>query len=290
MDLIFPHPNITPTKLSEVASADCCKLCNSPEPLHPCSHVIPQWMYEMLPMDNRRMRIASSHQGEWEQRSLTGIYGTFVCRKCEDRFATWDGYAAAVLRRQPTATTQGWDFGQYDYARLKRFFLSIMWRIHACEKFFEEVDLGSYVNPLAKCLLNDDTNALRDFEVVPTWCPHLLALDETEPGWLYSYGGMAPIKVQIKSIPCWVNSHGVMTPVRVMIESVPYWQLYLPLFQALIKVEPGPGAPCLQPFVMAEKSSLCMLEKTFTEFGEAKTGEHVVTENQKKKNAKRQDP
>jgi hypothetical protein len=283
------NPVKTSKKLQKASSADCCKLCNSPGPLHPCSHVIPQWMYEMLPMDDRRMRIASSHEGEWEQRSPTGIYGSFVCRSCEEHFAAWDGYAADILRRQPAATTQGWNFGQYDYARLKRFFLSILWRIHACERFFDEVDLESYASPLAKCLLNDDTTALRDFEVVPTWCPHLLTRDEeAQPdGWLYSYGGMAQVRVLIKPVPSWVYSLGVMMPVRVLIESVPYWQLYLPRFQALIKVEPGPGAPCKQPFAMVNgTTNLYMHEKIFTE-EEIHTVQRVVKENLKRKNAKR---
>ena len=285
------NPAKTSKKLQKASSADCCKLCNAPGPLHPCSHVIPQWMYEMLPMDNRRMRIASSHEGEWEQQSPTGIYGSFVCLSCEDRFAAWDGYAADILRRlpRPAATTQRWNFGQYDYARLKRFFLSILWRIHACERFFDEVNLESCAYPLAKCLLNDDTNALRDFEVVPTWCPHILTRDEEAhpDGWLYSYGGMTPVRVPFKSVPSWVYySHCVMMPIRVLIESVTYWQIYLPRFQALIKVNPGSGAACLQPFAMANGTNLCMLEKEFTEFGEIYTAERVFTENMERKNEK----
>lgn len=66
-------------------------------------------------------------------------------------------------------------------------------------------------------------------------------------------------------------SLGVMTPIKVKVESVPYWQIYLPRFQALIKMEPGPGAPCLQPFVMVDDQPPSMIEKQFNEFGEINT-------------------
>lgn len=214
-------------------------------------------MYEMLPMDSRRMRIASSIEGEWEQRSPTGIYGSFVCKICEARFAEWDDYAASVLRRQPAATPQGLDFGEYDYKKLTLFFLSVLWRAHASEhKFLEGVNLDAREKPLARCLFSDDADDMREFEVIPTWSSGILAC-------------------------------GVMTPISVLIESVQYWQLYIPFFQALIKVDLGPGAICLRPFVMGSGKSLCMLEKNFTEFDEINTVRAVVAENLRKKNGKR---
>lgn len=217
----------------------------------------------MLPMDKRRMRIASSHEAEWEQRSLTGIYGSFVCKNCENRFAVWDDYAATVLRKAPIDTESGWDFGKYDYGKLSRFFLSILWRMHACgHRFFATVDLGSQVDSLACFLRKKDyekENMPQNFEVVPTWSSHLLSL-------------------------------GVLTPIEVRIADVPYWQIYLPRFQALIKPVAEPGALCLQPFAMANGKTLCMLEKQFTEFNEIESFYGVATENIEKKNMKNKRP
>ncbi|NTU49922.1 MAG: hypothetical protein HGA87_03375 [Desulfobulbaceae bacterium] len=211
----------------------------------------------MLPMDSRRMKIASSYMKEYEQKSQSGIYGAYVCKKCEDLFAIWDDYAATVLQRSSVATAQGFDFGEYDYNKLARFFLSILWRAHACEhRFFSTVDLDSQALALENHLLNENKTALRDFDIIPSYSSNMLAL-------------------------------GVMTPVKVSIQSVPYWQLYLPLFQALIKVVADPGAACLQPIVMTEGKNLCLVEKTFTEFGEIDIAERVVKENIKKKNDKR---
>ena len=86
---------------------DACGLCPALAPLAPKSHVIPQWMYDLLPQDKHRFRIASSHLGEFEQRSQSGVYGRFVCQACEDRFAAWDDYAAIVLRRTPKLRNGG---------------------------------------------------------------------------------------------------------------------------------------------------------------------------------------
>jgi hypothetical protein len=247
-------------KLNPPTSVDSCKLCKAIGPLHPCSHVIPQWMYKMLPQDGRPMQIASSYPGEQQQRSQTGFYGSFVCPNCEKRFAAWDDYAATILLRSPVNTDKGLIFGEYDYNKLALFFLSILWRAHACEhKFFEKLDLGSDAAALAQCLLNEDADISKKFEIIPTWSSNILAL-------------------------------GVMTPVKVSVQSTPYWQLYLPLFQVLIKVVPGSGAVCMQALVMTEGKDLYMIEKTFTEFGEIEIAERVVKENIKKKNDKRKKP
>jgi len=216
-----------------------------------------EWMCAMLSAGKRRMKIVSSHKAEFKKDSQSGIYDSFVCQDCEDRFGFWDNYAATILRKQPIATAQAWDFGQYDYASLKRFFLSVLWRAHACERpFFEDVDLKHHAHTLAKCLLSDNSDTLKDFEVIPTWSDYPL-------------------------------SFGVLSPIQVPIETIPYWQLYLPRFQALIKVIDGPGAPCLQPWKMTPGKNLIMLEKDFTEFSEIDTVKQVAIENITKKNIKR---
>lgn len=236
---------------------DTCKLCGTESALVPRSHVIPQWMYALLPQDQRRFRIASSHTGEFEQRSQTGIYGKFVCQSCEDRFTHWDTYASEVLRSAPTLTSNGWDYGLYEYGDLARFYLSVLWRASACgHPFFEVVDLKDRQTTVAEALLSNDDACLNAFDVWPSCSGHCLAF-------------------------------GVLPPKEVAIESVPYWQFYMPLFQALIKVSPLPGAPCIQPHKLKPDSTLYLHEKDFTEFGEVETTKQVFLANMEKKNARR---
>lgn len=238
--------------------SDACKLCGNQSKLVGCSHVIPQWMYDLLPQDNRRFRIASSHAGEFEQRSQTGFYGEFVCQSCEDRFTHWDTYASDVLRRTPMLTTNGWDYGSYVYGDLARFYLSVLWRASACgQKFFETVVLKERQATLAAALLSRDDACLDAFDVWPTCSKHLFAC-------------------------------GILPPIEVAIESVAYWQFYMPRFQVLIKVSEKSGAPCIQPHKLKPNSLLLLREKTFTEFGEVDATKHVLKVNlEKKKNARR---
>jgi hypothetical protein len=233
---------------------ETCKLCGDQSPLVPRSHVVPQWMYELLPVDQHRFRIASSASREFEQRSPTGIYGRFVCQTCEDLFSRWDAHAADVLRRPPTLSPFGWEYGEYHYGHMTRFYLSILWRASASgQPFFESVSLRDRAPALAAAVRSIDDASLSTFDVWPTCSGHMLAL-------------------------------GLLSPIEVQIESVPYWQLYLPRFQALIKIADGQGAPCVQPHKLVPSTSMRMSEKTFTEFGEVATATRVFKANLEKKN------
>jgi len=237
--------------------SDTCKLCGTESALVSRSHVIPQWMYALLPKDARGFGIASSHKGEFQKKSQTGIYGKFVCQTCETLLSRWDDHAAIVLRRTPTLTNGCWDYGSYAHGDLTRFYLSVLWRASACgHSFFETVDLGQRSAVLAKALLSNDDSDLAGFEVWPTRSDHLLAF-------------------------------GLLTPIEVHIEAIPYWQLYMPLFQALIKVTAQPGATCVQPEKMMPDTPLLMREKTFTEFGEAHAALQIFKVNMEKKNVRR---
>nr|WP_295778790.1 hypothetical protein [Rhodoferax sp.] len=212
----------------------------------------------MLPKDGRPMRIVSSHhgQGEFEKKSQTGIYGKFVCQCCENRFTRWDTYASVVLRRVPARTVSGWDYGTYKYGDLARFYLSVLWRAQACgQPFFETVDLGSRASVLADVLLSKSDAGLAEFEIWPTRSNHIFA-------------------------------YGLLTPFEAQVEAVPYWQLFMPLFQALIKVAAQPGASCVQPEKMRPDTPLLLREKTFKEFGEERGAMQIFKANMEKKNAR----
>lgn len=234
-----------------------CKLCGVQTALVSRSHVIPQWMYGLLPDDGRRFRIASSIPHEYEQRSQTGIYGQFACQACENLFSRWDSHAADVLRRPPMVSSVGRNYGEYRFSDLSRFYLSVLWRASVCgHKFFEAVTLGGRGAAVAAALRSTDDASLSAFEIVPSDSEHLLSM-------------------------------GLLSPIEVKIESVPYWQLYLPRFQALIKVANCSGASRVQPHKLTPGAHLCMLEKTFTEFGEVVTAAQVFKANLDKKNARR---
>lgn len=234
---------------------DKCKLCGAKSALVRRSHVIPRWMYDLLPQDKRGFRIASSHECEFETKSRMGTYGKYVCQACENLFSRWDDLAAKVLCRGPALTPYGRNFGAYVYGDLARFYLSVLWRASACgQKFFETVDLKEQQAALGEALISKDDSCLDRFDIRPSCSEHLLAC-------------------------------GVMTPMEVTVQTVPHWQLYMPVFQALIKVTDRPGAPSLQPYKLRPNSPLYLREKDFTEFGEVQIAMQAVRANLEKKNA-----
>jgi hypothetical protein len=233
-----------------------CKLCGKPGALVKCSHVIPKWMYAYGPM-----RLLTSHTSEFDQRSPTGVYGQFVCADCEDKFQKWDDYAAKVLRGNSTLTTveapsgliSVYDFGSYNYLELKLFFISVLWRTYACEhNFFDQVELGNYAETLATCLLRKDKNLIDSFDVLVTYSHH------------------------------WI-SFGVLEPRLVSLGDVSYWQLYMPHYQALIKVDEKPSPEHLNHVMLTEGKPLYMVEKNFDEFGEREHFRNIYLENKRKK-------
>lgn len=233
-----------------------CKLCGKPGALVKCSHVIPKWMYAYGPM-----RLLTSHTSEFEQRSPTGVYGQFVCADCEDKFQKWDDYAARVLRgnstldtiESPSGLIRVHNFGHYDYIELKLFYLSVLWRAYACEhRFFDQLGLGNYAETLANCLLTKDKSLIDSIDVWPTYSRHLFAL-------------------------------GVLEPRLVSLNDMSYWQLYMPHYQALIKIDEKPSPEHLKHMMLTEGKPLYMVEKNFDEFGETEHFYNIALANKRKK-------
>lgn len=233
-----------------------CELCSENGPLIKCSHVFPQWLNKLCPTGNRPFRLVSPVDGEYEQRSQTGSYGEFVCQSCETMFGKWDNHASKILKRPPVQTAKGWCFGEYDFNQMMLFYLSVLWRAHACKHvFFNDMDLMEHADRVGRILLDQGSNGFDGFEVIPSCSAH------------------------------WLSS-GFMDPRFVQIDDVTYCQLYMARFQAFIKVDDNPGVERLQPYVIAGNQPLCMLEKTFDEFGELATFVNTAQINMEKKNAR----
>ncbi len=232
-----------------------CKLCGATTALVRRSPVIPRWMYDLLPNDGRNFRIISGVGNEHEQRSQSGLYDTFACSNCEDRFQKLDDYAAKVLRKTPQVTASGFDFRSYDYGKLARFYLSILWRMHACCLPIATIDLGAASAPLAQALLGGDEAVLDGYEIIPTCSRHILSM-------------------------------GIMGPRWVEYDAVRYWKLYMPRFQILINITGQPGSPRFKSWLMRAGIPLRMLEDTF-ESGEAEIAAHAIRVNMERKDARR---
>ena len=87
--------------------------------------------------------LVSTVPGEFQKPRREGFWGRFICQTCETKFNELDSHAIAVLRdAQPQALSQAWKYDNFEYPKLKLFFISLLWRAAVTEEpFFENVAL-----------------------------------------------------------------------------------------------------------------------------------------------------
>ena len=227
-----------------------CKLCKKPTTKFVESHIIPRWMYKF----DKDWKVFSAYPNEYEKRSPTGPYGLFVCAGCEKIFQILDDYAAKILRKNPTPIhdSEGWNFGNYDYLKLKLFFLSVFWRVHVDDQYFSDINIGESANTIEQCLFNNSLYADDKFTLTIGYWRHPLA-------------------------------HGIL-PARSyrLSDNSIHWILYLPFF----KVNLLEGLPQIseeyKPFVLNPDQPLLMQSSELTE-DEKSSFKRIVIMNENKK-------
>ena len=109
-----------------------CALCRRDRPLRR-SHIYPEWIYKPLYDEKRRLEILSvvpEGRNEFKQK---GLRENLLCDDCEQKISVWEGYARSIFV-QPTKPLEYRREGAMiqvlglDYAKLKLFELSILWR------------------------------------------------------------------------------------------------------------------------------------------------------------------
>lgn len=167
---VFISPNFTSM------ATTVCKFCLQPRQLVE-AHIIPKALYPRNPSGDRR-HISLDGTGQKPPRTIpNGVYDSnLVCDDCERRFGPWDDYASDVIAHESVTfaclrSQQGTPYRVYptvDYAKLKLFFISLLWRAHATDlKDCNRVDLGPKYAALAKRMIeNSDPGTPDQFAVV----------------------------------------------------------------------------------------------------------------------------
>ena len=143
-----------------------CRLCRAVGKLVK-SHVIPMALHlNVKPKDdNLRIYSDSARRG---QRSHTGVYGSFLCESCENAFAPYDKYGVEFVKRHKDGL--GDSPICVDYAKLKLWVMSMLWRADACDRMlYEKVDLGQkWHKALADSIRSKTPGDANHFSVVAT--------------------------------------------------------------------------------------------------------------------------
>ena len=153
-----------------------CKLCVTNPPSAE-AHIIPKSMYPFEKPRHEPLRIVASAPEVPLGKSRVGEYDpNLVCTGCEARFSPWDDYAIRLFRRAPKnedyifvdGKQQAYMIHTYDYAKLKLFFVSTLWRASETDRpFFANVNVGPrHTKRLREMILNSNPGEPEEYSVL----------------------------------------------------------------------------------------------------------------------------
>jgi hypothetical protein len=151
-----------------------CKLCEGDEDLIK-AHIIPRSLYKPLLEEGKPLSVLSTSTATHPQKSRSGFYDTeILCKKCERIFSPWDDYAQRALlskpRKEDYFTHNGRKLAykmEIDYAKLKLFFISLLWRAGISNHyFFKKIRISPFGDQLKQMILKSDPGNPETFAVV----------------------------------------------------------------------------------------------------------------------------
>ena len=151
-----------------------CKLCGENKKLIK-AHIIPAGFFRPLRSGNAVPEIHSNINGVFPKRSPIGIYDkNILCEKCDNYIGSWDDYAHQLLIQdfseelavQRGNTKAAYKIDNFDYKRLKLFFLSILWRASiSSQPFYSKIQIGPHERILKKMIAAEDPGEPYDYAV-----------------------------------------------------------------------------------------------------------------------------
>jgi hypothetical protein len=148
-----------------------CRLCGTKEQLIK-AHIIPRPFFTAR-SGRQSQKFLTNTPGVFPKRAPAGFYDTgILCAQCDRRLGVWDQYAVELFLHQFSAFVPFPDGGptiaftraDFDYERLRLFFLSLLWRAGvSSHPNFARVRLGPYEHPLREMVRAGDAGDPDDF-------------------------------------------------------------------------------------------------------------------------------
>lgn len=197
-----------------------CKLCLKEKGLIK-AHIIPEGFFRVLRHGDLAPEMHSNIPGSFPKRMQIGTYdSTILCSECDGKMAPWDDYGQQVLIRRFSEAvkipyrgqTIARRIEQFDYRRLKLFFMSVLWRASLSKQtFYKRISLGPFEDRLRTMLQDEDPGDSQDFAVVlarfediettAMLDPHPERFDSISFCRFYLSGFVAYIKVDKRPLP-----------------------------------------------------------------------------------------
>lgn len=190
-----------------------CKLCGYEASALVDAHIIPRSFYGPSLTDSRGpMKVYSSVKGTRPKRSRVGEYdGNLLCSDCEASLSVYDDHAYTTLfKTEPTHITRdegealAASFDGVDLDRLRVFFVTLMWRMHATDRpMFNNVKLGNLEPGFRAGTQTKDPKAVPEMDVL------IQRFDTSNTGILgptsLSISGVDGYRVGFSGYSCWVK-------------------------------------------------------------------------------------
>lgn len=219
-----------------------CKFCGSEATLIK-AHIVPAGLYDRNEGSKDAFKVISTDNPGRTTKSWTGIYDDdLVCRACEDRWDSWDSYAVKFLRNIEKLATRithngaliAYQADEYDYDRLKLFFLSVAWRCAASQRReFCLVELGPYQAKLKEAIENNDPDNYAGLDV------SLTRFDDTKLG------------------------TALLNPHRERFDGINYLRIYMYGYTVSIKMDRRCGTVVFRPLKMTRGQPLMIGLRNF---------------------------
>ena len=149
-----------------------CLLCGKNKRLVK-AHIIPRGFWTSIKIDEKAARVYFKERKS--KQSQSGIHDTnILCEDCDGKIlGKWDKYAQELLLQKLESYASIYEkvitVGEFDYSKLKLFFMSVLWRASVTsDRFFEKVSLNSWESKLRQMILQEIPGNVDDFSVLIT--------------------------------------------------------------------------------------------------------------------------
>jgi len=198
-----------------------CKFCSNDKRLIK-AHIIPEGFFRRQRQGKESLELVTNKAGEYDKKAPIGVYDkTIVCNDCENIWREWDDYAQKLLAEEPLNGQARYRDGQkiaymvkdFDYKKLKLFFISMIWRASvSSHQFFSRISLGPFEKIAKDFITNNNPGDSEDFSVTLSKFCHPLGKQSTMDPYQYKNsdvnyyrfylaGYIADIKVDHKLTP-----------------------------------------------------------------------------------------
>lgn len=150
-----------------------CKFCKEEKKLVK-AHIVPEAFFRELWSGEKSPVLVDDSPNTYPKKSPIGVYDkNLVCNDCETLFSDWDGYGQLFIldidsreRLEKNGSVIADIVKDFDYDKLKLFFISILWRASASTSdFYSKINLGPYEEKCKKMIMDKNSGDENEFSV-----------------------------------------------------------------------------------------------------------------------------